>query len=394
MKILTNILNPIDTETVEFLDNHILELEKGEITNISPMTKDTNKQNLKDLSSSIIMPALIDAHTHLPQLPIRGKYGYELMDWLTTYTFPAEIAFGDTKYAKKISKEFFQELKNLGTATAVIYSSIHRESTDVAFEEAEKSKLRIFMGKTMMNQNCPAELNENAIQSLNESFDLQKRWHKKTEKLQYIYSPRFAISTSPELMGEVGKLARINKTFIQTHINENKAEVDFVKKEYSKSYAKIYEDARILGPQTLLAHAIHNTQEDLEILAKTQTNIIHCPDANLFLKSGRFPLKKIQETEIPIGLGSDVGAGTTLDMFKIMKSMIYAQEDLIPLETPFYYATKGNSRILNIKSGCFEKGKNCEFLKIDLEKKYTKKAKDILNELIFTEKFKRELMIF
>jgi 5-methylthioadenosine/S-adenosylhomocysteine deaminase len=64
------------------------------------------------------------------------------------------------------------------------------------------------MGKTMMNQNCPQELSENAIQSLSESYALQKKWHKKNEKLQYIYSPRFAVSTSPELMKEIGKLAR------------------------------------------------------------------------------------------------------------------------------------------------------------------------------------------
>lgn len=393
MKILTNILNPIDVQTTEFLDNHIIEVEKGKITNISPLTKDTKKSQLKDFSKSIFTPALIDAHTHLPQLSIIGNYGYELMDWLNNYTFPAEIEFKKEDYAKKISREFFKELKKVGTATAVIYSSIHKESTNIAFQEAEKSKLRIFMGKTMMNQNCPKELCENAIQSLSESYELQKRWHKKNKKLQYIYSPRFAISTSPELMKEAGKLSRINKTFLQTHINENKGEVNFVKKTYSKSYAQVYEDAKILRPNTLLAHAIHNTKEDLDILEKTQTNIIHCPDANLFLKSGRFPLEKIQRREIPIGLGSDVGAGTTLDMFQIMKSMIYLQEKNILIDTPFYYTTKGNAKILNINSGEITKGKSAEFLKINTKYKF-QKPQEILNKLIFTQNYERELLIF
>ncbi len=393
MKILTNIVNSIDRETVEFLDNHIIEIEKGIIASITPQTKNTAKSKLKDFSKSVITPALIDAHTHLPQLPITGNYGYELMDWLNNYALPSEIEFENLKYAKDLSKKFFEELKRVGTATAVIYSSIHRESTNIAFEEAEKSKLRIFMGKVMMNQNCPKELCENAIQSLSESYELQKIWHKKNEKLQYVYSPRFGISTSPELMQEAAKLSRLNKTFLQTHINENKHEVELIKNTYSKTYARLYEEAKILGSKTLLAHAIHNTKEDLDILQKTKTNIIHCPDANLFLNSGQFPLRELENREIPIGLGSDVGAGTTLDMFQIMKSMIYRQDHLIPIESPFYYATKGNAKILETNGGEILEEKDAEFLKIDF-KETVKRPQEILKKLIFSQDYKRELLIF
>lgn len=393
MKILSNILNPIDQETCEFLDNHILEIKDGEIVGIYPLTKETKRNSLKDFSKSILTPALIDAHTHLPQLEIAGNFGYKLMDWLNNYTFPAEIEFENVEKAKKIAKRLFQNLKAYGTGTAVIYSSIHKESTDVAFKEAEKTKLRIFMGKTMMNQNCPKELCENAIQSLNESYALQKKWHLKNENLQYIYSPRFAVSTSPELMKEAGKLARLNKTFLQTHVNENKDEVNFIKKTYSKSYAQVYEDAGILGSKTLLAHAIHNTKEDMDIFEKTKTNIIHCPDANIFLKSGRFPMEKFKNRDIAVGLGSDVGAGTTLDMFEIMKSMLYAQEELVAVEKAFFMGTKGNARILGIESGEILKGKKAEILKIDFSS-LPKNSKDVLNSLIFKKNYKRELIIY
>jgi guanine deaminase len=108
MKILSNILNPIDKQTCELLDNHIIEVEKGKILDIYPQTKQTKKAKVKDFSKSIITPGLIDAHTHLPQLPIIGNYGYELMEWLSNYTFPAEIEFEKAEYAKKISKRFFE----------------------------------------------------------------------------------------------------------------------------------------------------------------------------------------------------------------------------------------------------------------------------------------------
>ncbi len=397
MEILTNILNPVDDETAELLNNHIVDIEKGKIVSVKPLSKGKKKNKVKDFSKSICIPALIDAHTHLPQFDIVGKYGYGLIEFLQNYAFPAEIRFKELNYAKDLSKRFFQELKKCGTGTAVIYSSIHKESTEIAFKEADKSKLRIFMGKTMMNQNCPKELCENTIQSLNESYQLQKEWHEEDTKLQYIYSPRFAISTSQEFMEEVGKMARLNKTFLQTHINGSKEEREFAMNMYkdSDSYAEIYQKARILGPKTLLAHAIHNSKKDLEILGKTGTNVIHCPDANIFLKSGIFPLKDIEDHGISIGLGSDVGAGTTLDMFKIMKSMLDMQDYIMPVEKPFFHATKGNAKILDIDSGELMEGKNAELLKIDfLGKVDSKNAKNILERLIFTQDYKRELLLF
>jgi guanine deaminase len=395
MKILSNILNPVDKDTTEYLDNHILEIEEGKILDIYPLSKKTIKGDCKDFSKSILLPGLIDAHTHLPQLPITGKYGFELMDWLNNYALPAEIEFGNVNYAKKLSKNFFEKLRKYGTTTAVVYSTIHKESTDIAFQEAERADIRVFMGKTMMDQNCPSELCENTEQSIVESKELYNKWHREDEKITYIYSPRFAITSSEKLMQEVGKISKMNKVFLQTHMNENLEEKEHLRKIYPeyKTYAEIYHKCGLLGARTLLAHCIHNTEEELEILTKTNTKVIHCPDANLFLNSGTFPLRKILDYDIPIGLGSDVGAGTTLDMLEIMKSMIYGQKILIPPSTPFYYATLGNAQILDIDGivGSIERDKQSEILKIDVDKKF-KNAQEALNHIIFSRNFKRELI--
>ncbi len=395
MKILTNILNPIDTQITEYLDNQIVFIDNGKIKDVYGATKQSKKNDTKDYSNSILLPGLIDAHAHLPQLHIIGNYGNSLLEWLNDYAYTSEIHFENTSYAQKISKEFFKQLKKYGTTTAVIYSSIHKDSTEVAFKEAEKSKLRIFMGKTIMDQNCPSELCENPIQTLRESYELNKTWHLKKPNLQYIYSPRFAINTSPELIKEAAKTSRLYKTFLQTHLNESKEENIFLKKiePQSKNFTEIYNYANALGPKTLLAHCIHNSKEEMDLIAETNSNIIHCPDSNFFLNSGTFSLKEFQKREINIGLGSDVGAGTTLDMFEIMKSMIYMQKELIPISTPFYYATLGNAKILSIDNdtGSIEGGKEAKFLKIDTNEK-TKKPHEILNNLIFRKNYTRELI--
>ncbi len=395
MEILTNIINPVDKQTTQYQDNYILEIEEGIVKSKKPLTKEKKLKNVLNLSKSILLPPMIDAHTHIPQIDMMGKYGGGLIEWLNEHTYPNEIEFGNEKIAKKRTKKFLKKLKELGTTTTVAYSSIHSKSTEIVFEEAIKSKMRIWIGKAMMDQNCLTELCENRFSSIVESNTLEKKYHLKNDKVQYIYSPRFAISTSSELLWEIGKTAKLNKLFIQIHLNENKEEKELVKKLYPEfeSYTDIYYKANILGPNTLLAHCIHCTKKEFEIIEKTKSNIIHCPEANLFLKSGKFKLKEIEEYGIPIGLGSDIGAGTTLDMFEVMKSMIYMQEEIVPVSTPFYYSTLGNAKILQIDNivGSIDVGKKAEFLKIDCNKKF-KSANDVLNHIIFIKDFKREIL--
>ena len=335
------------------------------------------------------MPGLIDAHTHLPQLPIIGKYGNTLLDWLNKWTFPAEKEFKNEDYARKLSKLFFNSLKRVGTTTAVIYSTVYKDSTDIAFQEAEKSKLRVIMGKVMMDQNSPFYLQESPVQSLEESITLSKKWHQKNKKLYYAYSPRFAIACSIGTMKMI-KESNMNNSFIQTHCNENLEEKDTIKAVYPSisNYVSVYQEANILGPQTLLAHMVHNSKEELEIIKKTETKIVHCPDANFFLKSGRFPIEDFDEIGINFGIGSDVGAGTTLNMFHIMKSMIYMQANNkinVSPERAFWHATIANASILGLNNqiGSIEKGKNAEVIGIKVPENYKNNARDILSFLIF-----------
>jgi guanine deaminase len=186
MKILANIFNPLSKEKTELLDQHILEIDTQthNIVNIRPKSKNDSLNSLDlNLNQGIIIPTLIDAHTHLPQYPIIGKYGESLLGWLKKYTFPIEKKFANIEYAKNLSAIFFNKLKSEGTGTAVIYTTIHADSTDIAFQEAEKSNLRIIMGKVMMDQKSPVELTESPVTSLKESSSLSQKWHRKTQKL-------------------------------------------------------------------------------------------------------------------------------------------------------------------------------------------------------------------
>lgn len=397
LRILSNFLTADLNKKVSYFDNYILETdENGIITKFTPANTTQSHPDLIDLTDKIILPGFIDAHTHLPQLPIIGSYGETLINWLNKYTFPAEIHFGEKAYARKLSKLFFDSLKECGTLTAVVYSSIHKESTNIAFEEALKSDLRIFMGKVMMDQNSPEELTESPIQSLQNSLYLKEIWHQYTPKIEYIYSPRFAISTSFGLLQQTAKLAKDSDCFIHTHINENTDEVKSTKEMYPEfeHYLDVYDKAGLLGRKTLLAHGIYSTEAELERIVETKTKVIHCPDANFFLKSGRFPIEKYRYHNIQFGLGSDVGAGTSLNMLDIMKSMIFMQNSIgsqeVTMEEAFYIATLGNAKVLSLEAiiGSIEVGKLAELNVFEGYSNSSQGSKDILASLIFKESLK------
>lgn len=395
--IRSNLLTIQEQNKLIFEKGVYISVESAKIVDIS-MEYDKNRGEVIDMRDKIIIPGLIDVHTHLPQLPIVGSYGDTLIEWLEKYTYPAETLFNDSRYARALSKRFYRGLKQNGVTTAVIYSNTNINSTQIAFEEAEKSKLRAFIGNTMMDQNCPTQLCQSTISSLIESHRMAIAYNNVSDrnpKLNYIFSPRFAITCTQGLLEETGSLAKKTDSFIQTHLNENIDEIKTTEQLFPSfsSYTDIYHKTGLLGSKTLLAHCIHSRDEELELISKTASKIIHCPDANLFLRSGRFPIERIKDYNIEFGLGSDVGAGTTQNMFKIMKSMIYAQSidnkySVTPQEA-FYTATLGNAKILGLEDtiGSIEVGKNAEFAVISINSPalLNESAENILSKMIFTD---------
>ncbi|MBI2974731.1 MAG: guanine deaminase [Deltaproteobacteria bacterium] len=331
-----------------------------------------DQAKLVDKRGGIIIPGLIDCHLHLPQLDLRGKHGATLLDWLKKYIFPAETAFANQRLAEDLSKRFFKKLILNGTTTAAIYTTIHAKSTDHVFKIAKASGVRAIIGKVMMDMYSPAGLQENTHNSLKESEALCSKWHGSSGgRLMYAFTPRFAPTCSEEMWLEVGKLARESGAYIQTHIAETKAENERVKELFPdyKDYTEIYEENDCLGPKTILGHAIYLTDDELRRLAKTKTKLVHCPTSNFFLKSGRMPVELIEEHGITYGLGTDVGAGTSMSLFTTMRHADYVQPHLAvsPVKA-FYLATLGGAKALSLDSsvGNFKAGKAADFCTVDI----------------------------
>lgn len=336
----------------------------------------SGKGRVVDFGKRLILPGFIDLHLHLPQISEVGQTGHTLLGWLKTYIFPAEARFRDPATAAGIATWFFSELARNGTTTAVVFPTIHAEATDAAFKVALERGNRVIMGKVMMDANCPEELTETWQDSLRQSGELARRWHGADGgRLLYAFTPRFAVTSSRELLAGAGKLwSEHPGTYVHTHLAENEDEVNFVSRLFpeARSYTDVYDRFGLIGSNSIYAHSIHLDDLDFARIAEAGASIAHCPSSNFFLKSGVFKYAQARQSGVKFALGSDVAAGPEMSMFRVMKDATYMQlhEWLSPYEL-FYRATLAGARALNLddRIGSLTPGKEADFVVVDPTRK-------------------------
>jgi guanine deaminase len=312
-------------------DGAIVWNESGQITFVGNWKDRPSDKQIRweDQHGKLLTPGFIDVHCHLPQYPVVACGGQELLPWLKKFIFPCERAFSPEK-AETEAPLFFSELKRYGITSAAVYTTVDAKSTEICFQAAHASRLRIVMGQMMMDVDsyAPKPHKNLTHRVLNESARLCERWHRTNSgRLTYAFSPRFALTCSATLLRECAKLAKQTGAFIQTHLAENRAELSAVKNLFpsSKDYTHVYESLGLLGPRTIMGHAIHLSGREYRVLAATETKVAHCPSSNLFLRSGVMAYDRMREYQITVGLASDVAAGPELNPWEVMKAASYGQ---------------------------------------------------------------------
>jgi len=272
-----------------------------------------------DWGENIIIPGLVDAHLHLPQAPFSGVGGGELLPWLQQQAFPTEARFADPALAKRVAERFFTGLAAVGTTSAAVFMTVHEAATRIAFTAAAKSGLRVWMGNALMNRQCPRALQLDIPGAVEASLALIREWHGKG-RMQYLVTPRFALSCTPQLLRAAGRLAAEHGLRIQTHLSENSSEIAAVADAFPEcnSYAAVYAQNGCLEG-ALLAHCVHLQNEELQLLSDAHATVVHCPSSNRFLGSGVLGYERILKAGIRLALGTDVGAGYGLSMLKEMR---------------------------------------------------------------------------
>ena len=353
----------------EYIEDGVLIVQRGRVIGLREYSPSDEGENLVDYSGKLILPGFIDAHLHYPQTEMIASYGEQLLQWLETYTFPTEGKFGDKAYAEGVAKVFLNELLRNGTTSAMVFATIHPESVDALFEQAERRGMRIIAGKVMMDQNAPAYLLDTAVGSYEESRALIEKWHGRG-RLSYAITPRFAPTSSPEQLRLAARLhSEYPDTYLQTHLSESRAEIAWVGEIYPEreGYLDVYHHYGLTGPNSVFSHCIHLSEQEWRRLAETDSVCVFCPTSNLFLGSGLFDMGRAKEQQIRVGLGSDVGAGTSFSLLHTLNEA-YKVSQLrgykLSAFKSFYLATLGSARALGLDGyiGNFAEDKEADFV--------------------------------
>ncbi|MCE0492125.1 guanine deaminase [Pantoea sp. Mb-10] len=367
---------PADTlARARFLEDGVLRVREGKIVSLTPwhaVHDAVEIEKVVDLRGKLIVPGFVDTHIHYPQTEMIGAFGEQLLEWLDRYTFPVESQYHCATHAAAMSDFFLDQLLANGTTTALVFGTVHKQSVDALFSAASALNMRLIAGKVMMDQNAPAALLETAEESYQHSRELIARWHHHG-RLGYALTPRFAPTSSPALLANVQRLREeFPDVWLQTHLSENQQEVAWVKALFPShdGYLDVYHHYRLTGKRSVFAHCLHLEENEWQCLHETDSAIAFCPTSNLFLGSGLFDLQRCWQQRVRVGMGTDVGAGTSFNLLETLGEaykVAQLQQYKLSACEAFYHATLGGAHALDLadKIGNFNPGKEADFVVLD-----------------------------
>ena len=311
-------------------------------------------QPVEDWGDCLIIPAFTDLHIHAPQIINRGiGYDKQLLPWLETYTFPAEARFAELPFADRVWKAFLNRLWAAGTLRFSAFATVHKQAAWRLMELAEQSGLRGLIGKVNMDRNAPDSLREDTAASLADTEELICRSRAELRRTGFILTPRFVPSTTAELMDGLGRLGEKYDLPVQSHLSENPGEVAWVAQLHPDipSYTQVYETYGLLRQdKTIMAHAIHLSDDEKALLKQRGVTLAHCPPSNINPSSGVMPLRQALELGLSCCVASDVAGGHTANLARSVTAAVqlsklnwlnHPRQSPLSLGEAFYLATRG-----------------------------------------------------
>ncbi|MEL6948576.1 MAG: guanine deaminase [Pseudomonadota bacterium] len=366
-----------DPDAIEAFEDGLLVIEDGRIAQLGPAEAllKTLPETLPvtHYDAHLIVPGFIDCHVHYPQVDVLASYGKQLLDWLNDYTFPSEARFSDRAVADETARFFVDELLANGTTTALVFCTVHAHSVDALFEAAARYNLRMGAGKVLMDRHCPENLCDTAESGYRESRELIERWHG-NGRAHYAITPRFAPTSTNEQLRLAGELANeFPDTLVHTHLAENPDEIAWVGELFPEAddYLDVYKRAGLLRERSVFAHCLHLSDQEFTNMGRAGCAAAFCPTSNLFLGSGLFDLARARTHGVRVGLGTDIGGGTSFSLLRTggeAYKVLQLQGQSLTGFRALYLATLGGAESLHLddKIGSFRKGMEADIAVIKM----------------------------
>ena len=340
-----------------------------------------------------LLPGLVDTHVHAPQYPQLGQaLDVPLEVWLNKYTFPLEARYADIAFARLTYSLLVDDLIAIGTTTALYYATIHQDATRILADICLEKGQRALVGKVAMDhrEQCPdyyrdASADE-AIRGTADLFDYVKANPDNAEgRVLAVVSPRFIPSCTDASLKGLGALAQELGCHVQTHCSEGDWEHRFVIERFGMTGTETLDSFGFLGRKSVLGHAPHLTERDMDIFKARGSAVSHCPLSNAYFSSAVFPLRAALERGLHVALGTDVSGGPSSSMFEAMRESIAASRMLetgndarfppeerrgrpfsrVDFRDAFYIATTGGGNALDLPIGNFTPGYHFDAIAVD-----------------------------
>ncbi len=351
-------------------------ISDGQITEIASQIEVPAERSIS-AQGRLVMPGFVQTHVHLCQTLYRGLGGdLDLLHWLSDRIKPLEAA-SDTESVYASARLGLAELIKGGTTTVADFGPLHY--ADRVCQAVAESGLRAQCSKMLMDQQAPGP--EGYLQDIesavDESMTLVDKWRsKKHAHVEVALAPRGLLSCTEDLLKSVASLAQRHALRVHTHVAENPRETEFIAQERGETPLRYLAKLGLTGSTLQAAHCVWIDDEEMNLLASSSTNVLHCPSSNLKLASGIARIPEMRQRGVCVSLGADGAAcNDTLDAFVEMRLAALIQKPRVgatalPASEVLRMATSEGARALGLdrKIGRIEVGMQADLIIIDQER--------------------------
>jgi 5-methylthioadenosine/S-adenosylhomocysteine deaminase len=365
-------------------------IRDGRLVSVGETTESADE--VIDARGCAVLPGFVQTHIHLCQTLFRGAADdLPLIDWLKQRVWPLEAAHTPASLRASARLGIAEMIKG-GTTSALTMETVNH--TAEVFRVVEETGFRATVGKCMMDagDDVPAGLFERTEDSISESLALVEEWHGRAGgRIRACFAPRFAVSCTRGLLEEVARLSRERGVLVHTHASENRTEIEMVERATGKRNIEYLSSLGLAAPHVALAHCVHLSADELDILARTGTHVLHCPSSNLKLGSGIAPIIEMLARGVSVSLGADgAPCNNRLDMFTEMRTATLLQKvthgaDALPARRMLRMATIDGARALGLEqeTGSLETGKRADVIVVALDRLHLTPRPDLVSALVY-----------
>jgi guanine deaminase len=338
-----------------------------------------------------LLPGFIDLHVHAPQWPQLGlALDLPLEEWLQKFTFPLEARFADLAFAESAYEALVDALLANGTTTALYFASIHLAATQKLADICLKRSQRALIGRVAMDnpQQCPDFYRDASAQSAEADTREFIRYVRALSGnhglILPVITPRFIPSCTDDLLVRLGKLAQETGCHVQTHCSESDWAHAFVLERCGVSDTTALDRLGLLSRRTILAHGNFIGDADVTTIVARGAGVAHCPISNVYFSDAVFPVRRMLERGVHVGLGTDISGGASPSILENTRHAVIASRSLesgvaptlsrterrspdsrIDAPTAFWLATAGGGVALDLPIGLFAEGYQFDAIVID-----------------------------